>query len=423
MSAENKRQLAEFIGTSVLPGTQRTYENHWELWRHFMLTDRHGFDPYLRDVSEDEKAGWIGLFIHRRYMLGNRGKAATAVTAGIRMRFAENLQNTTFLSSAVIATVRKACKLNPDELRVKRNAGISESVKLPVSQDVLGTMRTRLWCRVGWGARDLASRMRYIGAMWAFDQAARVSEYTKAEPGAQDHCVRVDDLTFIMRLGESVVGSQLVALLAGSLTDRAPMIENIVECRVLAASSKGKVVVKPKLISRMSTDESQFIDDLVEFMTRSGALGEDELFSYRNVSGKKIVLRSRTIREDLKEECKAHGLPPNFFSSHSYRKGAVSHMRAAGASEDDRRDRSGHAPGSEVMNTTYDHVMGIGPLAANSLPGARRPGVADVKKLIPARRTRSASAAIASVRKPLRTFQGSKKRGGAAAVAVTGPLV
>jgi hypothetical protein len=109
MSAENKRQLAEFIGTSVLPGTQRTYENHWELWRHFMLTDRHGFDPYLRDVSEDEKARWIGLFIHRRYMLGNRGKAATAVTAGIRMRFAENLQNTTFLSSAVIATVRKAC--------------------------------------------------------------------------------------------------------------------------------------------------------------------------------------------------------------------------------------------------------------------------------------------------------------------------
>jgi hypothetical protein len=336
MSAENKRKLAEFIGTSVLPGTQRAYESHWELWRHFVHTDRHGFDPYMRDVSEDEKAGWIGLFIHRRYMLGNRGEATTAVTAGIRMRFAENLQNTTFLSSAVIATVRKACKLNPDELRIKRNAGIYDSVKLPVSQDVLGTMKTRLWCRVGWGARDLASRMRYIGAMWAFDQAARVS------------------------------------------------------------------------------------DNLVEFMTRSGALGEDELFSYRNVSGKKIVLRSRTIREDLKEECKTHGLPPNFFSSHSYRKGAVSHMRAAGVSEDDRRDRSGHAPGSEVMNTTYDHVMGIGPLAANSLPGARRPGVADVKKLIPARRTRSASAAIASARKPLRTSQGSKKRGIAAAVAIPG---
>lgn len=257
--------------------------------------------------------------------------------------------------------------------------------------------------------------------MWALDQAARVSEYTKAEPGAQDYCVRVDDLTFIMRVGESVVGSQLVALLKGSLTERAPMIENIVDCRVLAASSK--IVVKPKLISRMSTDESQFIEDLVEFMTMSGALGEDELFNYWNGAGKKIVLRSRTIREDLKEECRAHGLPPNFFSSHSYRKGAVSHMRAAGASEDDRRDRSGHAPGSEVMNTTYDHVMGIGPLATNSLPGARRPGVADVKKLIPARRKRSASAAIASVRKPLRTSQGSKKRGGAAAVAVTGPSV
>ena len=116
----------------------------------------------------------------------------------------------------------------------------------------------------------------YIGAMWAFDKAARVSEYTKAEPGAQDYCVRVDDLTFTLIVRDSVVGSHLVALLAGSLTERALMLEKIVECRVLAASSKGEVAVKLK--SSKSADESQFIDDLVDFMTRSG-LGEDDLFS------------------------------------------------------------------------------------------------------------------------------------------------
>lgn len=138
--------------------------------------------------------------------------------------------------------------------------------------------------------------MRYIGAMWAFDKVARVSEYTRAEPGAQDHCVRVDDLTCILKVGDSVVGSHLVAILEGSLTERALMLENIVECRVLPASSKGEVAVKPKSMSRKSADESQFIDDLVEFMTRSGALGEDELFSYRNASGKKIVLNNSSSR-------------------------------------------------------------------------------------------------------------------------------
>ena len=205
-----------------------------------MYTDRHGRDPFLRDVPELEKAAWIGLFIYRRYMVGNRGKAATSVTAGIRMRFAENLQATNFLDSSVIKTARKACQLKPEELRIKRDAGISESVKLPVSQDVLGSMRTRLWCRDGWKPSDLASRMRYIGSMWAFDQTARVSEYTQAEPGAQDHCVRLDDLTFISKVGTSFVGSELAGRLMGSSTDKALTLKDVVECRVLPASAKGR---------------------------------------------------------------------------------------------------------------------------------------------------------------------------------------
>ena len=61
-------------------------------------------------------------------------------------------------------------------------------------------------------------------------------------------------------------------------------------------------------------------------------------------------------------------------------------MRAAGASEDDRRDRTGHAPGSQLLNTTYDFAPGRGPLAANSLIGGRRPTITDVKKLIPVKR-------------------------------------
>ena len=61
MSAENRRELARFLGTSVLPGTQKTY---WNLWRQFMNTDRHGRDPYLRNIPELEKAAWIGLFMY-----------------------------------------------------------------------------------------------------------------------------------------------------------------------------------------------------------------------------------------------------------------------------------------------------------------------------------------------------------------------
>ena len=54
------------------------------------------------------------------------------------------------------------------------------------------------------------------------------------------------------------------------------------------------------------------------------------------------------------------------------------------------------------MNTTYDYAMGMGPLAANSIPGAHRPSVADVKKLFPAKRARAASTGAAVARMPLR---------------------
>jgi hypothetical protein len=49
--------------------------------------------------------------------------------------------------------------------------------------------------------------------------------------------------------------------------------------------------------------------------------------------------------------------------------------------------RGNHSAGSQVMNQAYDYAVGLGPLASNSLPGARRLGLRDVKLLIPASRS------------------------------------
>ena len=61
-------------------------------------------------------------------------------------------------------------------------------------------------------------------------------------------------------------------------------------------------------------------------------------------------------------------------------------MRANGVSEDDRRDRGNYAPGSQVMNNTYDYVTGLGPLASNSLPGACQPTLTNIQRILPAAR-------------------------------------
>jgi hypothetical protein len=101
----------------------------------------------LKGVPESEKVAIIGLFMYRRYQHGARGKAATSVTAGIRIQLAQQLESSAFLDSAMIATARKACRLNPEELKAKHESEMSDTVKLPISEDVLEAMRARLWDR------------------------------------------------------------------------------------------------------------------------------------------------------------------------------------------------------------------------------------------------------------------------------------
>ena len=121
----------------------------------------------------------------------------------------------------------------------------------------------------------------------------------------------------------------------------------------------------------------------MDFMVHSGSVGTDELFSFRCDEGPRVKLRSRDVRDALKRACEENGLDPNYFSSHSLRKGAITEMCSLGVSEDDRRDRGNYAPNSQVMNATYDYGAGIGPLASNSLVGGHKPTVEDVRRLLP----------------------------------------
>jgi hypothetical protein len=219
--------------------------------------------------------------------------------------------------------------------------------------------------------------------MYGFETAGRIGEFTHCELGNQDHCARVDDFTFAVEsLGatKSVLGSGLPAL---KLTDTVEGRQSITECRVRTVSSKGKVVVKPKLIARRSTEEAQFLDDLVAWITYSGTAGTDEVFSYRKSDDTVVRLTGRSVRDEIKKTCASNGLPPDYFSAHSLRKGAITHMRAQGASEDDRRDRGNYAAGSTVMNSVYDYATGLGPLASNSLEGGHRLDKKDLKRMLP----------------------------------------
>ena len=328
----------------------------------------------------------MSLFLYKRYQEGLRCKQATGPTAGVKLAFARALLPTDFFDHPTVASARHACRRNPDELRARRDAGAEGTVKLPVCSSLLDDIRENLWRKSNWEAKGVRDRMAYLACVWGFDNAARISEYTIPEGINTDHCLRVDDVTFYVQTPGGVIGltgSDMSKALRGAV-EESTELKRVLECRVLGISSKGKTEVKPKLVARRSPSESRFLDDLVIFLINSGSMGTDELFSFRLGAKPKVALSGFAVRKEIKNACTRLGLPAQHFSSHSLRKGGVTQMRALGASEDDRRDRGNWAPGSQVMNDTYDYGHGLGPLAAESLPGGYLPSVTDIQRILPA---------------------------------------
>lgn len=383
LSSRSREELSTFISTSVLPLTAMTYTRKWEAWAEFVKSETGSLDPYLTGMREDDKSALVGLMMLREHQGGKRGKGATSFTAAVRHRFARAMHSTTFLDSAIITTARTSCLMKPAELRAKKDRGPAESVKLPICEEILTDMRTRLWVAGDWSDEAKRSKATYVGCMYGFEFTGRVGEYTHSERNQIDHCARMDDFTFTVRSDEgdkNVLASGLAAL---KLEDSVPGRSGVLECWVRTVTSKGKVVVKPKVLCRRSPEEATYLDDITAWVSHSGAVGTDEVFSFRRADGTLAVLSGRTIRDELKRTCAAHGLPPSYFSSHSLRKGGISHMRAQGTTEEDRRDRGNYSAGSQVMNNTYDYATGLGPLASNGLEGGHRLSKADLRRLIP----------------------------------------
>lgn len=343
--------------------------------------------------SDTDKATILALFFKERYEdRGLRARQATSISAGIKHHFLAALRSVDWFGSQIVTNARAACKMSCDELREHKKDSKSKAT-LPVSEDMLMEARMRLWTNKSWDWNDIDDRMIYVGLMWAFDQVARVSEYTSAETGAENHCIQIWQLSFILAGTEGkpervVAGARL----AHEVSEESK--SDIVACEVEASSHKGGALNKKKVIGRRSEQESQWLDDLVSWLLMTKLKAEDQIFTRyksKTVGGKvfKRRLSAEMIRNAVKDMARAAGLPLDRFSSHSLRKGGMSQMRGLGASADDRKDRGNYADGSNVFDTTYDYsTVGLGPLACNMNLGtgnAVKPTIAHVGRCLPTR--------------------------------------
>ena len=369
--------------------TEKAYEGHWRQWRQFLVEELGETEPLLTDWPEQQKSIAVALFLQSRHQRGLREKQATAVTAGVRKHFTAALLSTSFLDAPMISAARVACRLTVKELREKKDGAPSTSTKVPICESLLSDMRKKMWKGKGWGKEDIDSKMTYIGCMWGYEMDARVSEYTSHEADAEDHCVRCRDLIFTV-----IDNSESYQVIGGGAYFRDIRLGkesslSVAGFRVQASSQKTGAPVKAKFVGRRSPEEAQFLDDLVSFVAFSEVKPTDELFCRylprRNSDGpSRKTLWGKMVRTAVKDICVDAGLPPDYFSSHSLRKGATTQMSAMGVSESDMLDRGGYAAGSQVMRNVYDYHSGAqGPLASNANLGGTRLTTDDVWSWLP----------------------------------------
>jgi hypothetical protein len=383
--------LGKFIAGMVAGSTAKRYRSGWTHWNDYLRSlsspgDK--LDPYLQKAADDkERACRVGLFLKDRYEVkGLRDRAATGVIAHIRYHFSIALHPTEFFDTQIITGVRKACRMTTAELKQKRNNN-KATTKLPVCEDILYVIRAKLFEGNPWTSIHLDNRMTYMGAMWGFDVGVRIGEMTAPEKGCTDHNIRADEIVFILSTPIEQNGENVFRLRGGDKRLAEQTKNNILMCDVQASSHKMGSLKKTKCIGRRSFEESQWLDDVIQWTVKADLTGSDPLFSRpsNRPPGSRKFLTGKMVRTAVKDAVASVGLPPIFFSGHSLRKAMYTHMRAAGCSVDDRRDRGNYSENSKVGDQVYDYAgAGHGPLSSNSLIGGFKPNVENCKRYVPA---------------------------------------
>jgi hypothetical protein len=131
------------------------------------------------------------------------------------------------------------------------------------------------------------------------------------------------------------------------------------------------------LFRRDTVEESEFMDDMLEWDLMARPAMEDELFFARVHPQKKSVLklRSKGVAKLIKEAAVACSLDPKRFSTKSFRGAFASSAQAQGMTSVERNVRGGWTAGSTVPDKYYALVDSVGMLGRRGAGAAPQAGV------------------------------------------------
>ena len=86
----------------------------------------------------------------------------------------------------------------------------------------------------------------------------------------------------------------------------------------------------PKTLGRNSDEESELLDDLLDWFKHNDVMADQELLIRRRTNGARRVVKRKDVRKAIKDAVCAFGLPEEKFSTRSLRSGFGTNAQANG---------------------------------------------------------------------------------------------
>ena len=368
-----------FLRRSVGLGTQKTYRSLLKSWQ--LFRGRSG-NVWLAGYSNEAKVLLVVQFCEWLVRVEERRGAAVAERiSALGTELEIRGHGVEWLKDLRVVRAKKAAAFTVAE--IKAGMRKKKDTKLPLSGSMVRDAKSFLWTQ-SWGVEQMLRKAAWLSLCLGMDSGLRVSQFTVAEPGAEDHCICVMDCQFMIRGGGMRPGGRQLWR-----TLRSKGASWILGCDLDFVTHKKVKVIKGgvtlKTIERRSEWERVFLDCFVEWLVRADAEGEDELFTVR--TGRSIAtLRRKEVNVVIKEVAVANGLPAKNFSSKSLRGGFSTQCDREGVSRGVSNVRGMWAQGSRVQEGHYlsqvggEGVMAMGTGKEMSVTELRRLAQADARR-------------------------------------------
>jgi hypothetical protein len=348
-----EEQLAAFGGFlergSVQKSTQVTYRQGWALWKKFLpqlpLAQR-PCNYYLDNVRGDiNRALYVLAFGKHLYETRNwRGRQVTRNFAHLRHHFHTGVRDTLFLDHPLLDKTRDAMQMSHPERQADVLRRIKESL-LPMTYPMLDLARESYWVATSWDTDQGRDRkVAFLATGLLIDTGNRVSSTTGPTTDKElgvttDHGLKTAQVEITVRRPAAKTTFTLAGapamrshLCRATVALRYPQVESM---RVTFLTQKvvmdGKGTPDPLFFGRRDPRESQYLDDVLEWVSRNGKLLDGDYLTTRyQLAPKPAAKMDKRLlqRQDVAAMIKAiaveFDLDPKRFSTSSARRFAGS---------------------------------------------------------------------------------------------------